>query len=205
MEDPLRILEIYGYWAIFLAVILDFLGVPITTIPLLVISGAMAAAGKMSLPLVVLLATIAAAVGDTFLYGLGRIKGQTVLEAMCGLFHNKPQCVLRSTRFATKYSVASLLVSKFVPGIATFAPPAAGTAGVPLLKFLLLDATGCLVWATVFSGAGYILSEQTHALLRTIGQMGYWTLIVLLVLTATAFFLYSQKEKFLFEKEQDKQ
>ena len=121
MEHAMQLLENHGYWVVFLVVLLDFVGAPITSIPLLVIAGALAASGKMSLTLIVLLAMIASALGDALWYVLGRMKGQTVLGAMCKISRDRQQCVTRSTKFAAKYSVVSLLVSKFVPGVAAFA------------------------------------------------------------------------------------
>lgn len=185
MEHALLMLESHGYWVIFLVVLIDFLGAPITSIPLLVTAGALAAAGKLSLAVIVLLAAAAAAVGDSLWYGVGRFKGQRVLGAMCKLSRNRRVCVERSARFVTKFGVTSLLASKFLPGIATVAPPAAGTASMPVWKFLLLDGAGSLLWATGFSVIGYALSEQTHRLLSALNQFGNVTTLALAALAAS--------------------
>lgn len=200
MEYGLRILETYGYWAVFLAVLLDFSGAPITSIPLLVIAGALAATGKLSLILIVTLAAVAAVAGDILWYGLGRSRGEKMVRAMCGLSLDKEQCVSRSTRYAARYSASSLLVCKFIPGLAMLAPPAAGAAAMPVLRFLVLSAIGSTLWSAVFSSAGYIFSQRVHGLLVAISQSGFWSLIILTGVAAIIAFLAIGRKFFFLRK-----
>ncbi len=181
----MHLLESHGYAVVFIVVLLDFLGAPITSIPLIVIAGVMAGAGKLSFPLIVLIGMMAAALGDVLWYALGRVKGQIVLGIMCGITRDRERCVTRSTMFAARYGGASLLVSKFVPGIAAFAPPAAGASGMPLLKFLWLDGTTSLLWAATFSGAGYTFGARAQAWLRVFGEPRCWALLVSSALAAS--------------------
>lgn len=200
MEYALHLLENHGYLVIFLVVLVDFLGAPITAIPLLLIGGALATTGKLSMALVALLAAVAAELGDSVWYGLGRVRGQTVLETMCKLSRNEQVCVTRSNQFVRKYGVASLLIAKFFPGIATFAPPAAGTAGMPLLKFLLIDAVGSIVWSSSFTAVGYIFSKEAHALLRSINESGIWNFATIAASVAIVVLLYFKKRFSLVRK-----
>jgi membrane protein DedA with SNARE-associated domain len=144
-----------GYWIISLAVFLDVLGCPGTAIPFLAIAGALATTGKISLALVVLLATFAAALGDVLWYLLGRAQGQRLLTALTKLTGCSHKNLERYTRMAAQYSVAFLLISKFVPGVATIAPPAAGIVSMPLTKFLVVDTVGRILWVTSVSWLGY--------------------------------------------------
>lgn len=174
MEYGYHLLAEYGYWAIFVAVLLDFLGAPITTVPMLLVAGVAAGAGRMSLELIVLLAASAALSGDSLWYSLGRIRGQAVLGLICKLSRNRNRCVARTNHFITQHGAASLLLSKFIPGIATLASPAAGAAGMPLPKFLLLDAAGSFLWSAVFSAAGYALGRRSHTLIDAATHSSYW-------------------------------
>lgn len=182
----MQLLESHGYWVVFLVVLLDFLGAPITSIPLLVIAGALAASDKLSLTLIVVLAMMASALGDALWYVLGRIKGQKVIGMMCKLSRDRQRCVTRSTAFAAKYGAAALLVSKFIPGVAAFAPPAAGAASMSIPKFLLWDGAGSLLWAAIFSAAGYLLTGQAHVLLSAMASPVYWGVTALALLALLA-------------------
>jgi membrane protein DedA with SNARE-associated domain len=155
MDNVLQLLENYRYGILFSVVLLDVLGAPVTAMPLLFLAGAFAAVGKMSLASVVLLATLAAALGDVLWYGLGRSRGQKVLGFFSRFSRNGPVHLQRSLPLLKKYSIAFLLLSKFIPGIATLAPPVAGVISMPLLKFVAVDIAGRLLWAASVSWLGF--------------------------------------------------
>lgn len=184
MLETLQVLEQYGYWAVFGVVLLDFLGAPITAIPLLLVAGVAANAGKISFGSVVFLGAVAAFLADTLWYGIGRLKGQAVLSGMCRLSRNRPRCVSRSTALATDYGAVSLLLAKFVPGVASVAAPAAGAASMSFARFLVLDAVGSVLWASIFTGAGYLLRNQSRYLLDHAQRAGAGGIILFFVLFA---------------------
>ena len=167
MESALHLIESYGYVVIFVIVLFDFLGAPITSIPLLILAGALAAAGRMSPISVIIIAAAAAAAGDIIWYGIGKARGQGVFGLLCRMSRDRQSCIKQSAAVATKYGVASLLVSKFVPGIGMIAPPAAGAVSMPILKFPAFDGVSSLLWAAGVASAGYLYGERAHELLRS--------------------------------------
>jgi rhodanese-related sulfurtransferase len=80
--------------------------------------------------------------------------------------------------------VATLVVAKFVPGLATVAPPVAGALGLKTSSFLLFNGAG----ATLYSGAGLILGLLFHGqidwLLDRLTALGGQALLVIVVLLA---------------------
>ena len=166
MESALNLIESYGYVVIFVVVLFDFLGAPITSIPLLILAGALAAAGRMSPLLVITIAAAAAAAGDIIWYGIGKARGQKVFGLMCRLSRDRQKCVKHSSDVVTRYGAVSLLIAKFVPGAGMIAPPAAGAVSMPILKFLAFDSVSSLLWAGGFASAGYLYGERAHELLR---------------------------------------
>ncbi|MCI0389043.1 MAG: DedA family protein [Acidobacteria bacterium] len=187
MESALNLIENYGYVVIFVVVLFDFLGAPITSIPLLILAGALAAAGRMSPILVVTIAAAAAAAGDIIWYGIGKARGQTVFGLMCRMSRDRQKCVKHSSDVVTRFGVASLLIAKFVPGIGMIAPPAAGAVSMPILKFLAFDGASSLLWAAGFASAGYLYGERAHELLRSFqsgSRYGLWlaTAVILILM-----------------------
>jgi rhodanese-related sulfurtransferase len=65
-----------------------------------------------------------------------------------------------------------LLVSKFVPGLSTVAPPMAGAMGLTPTAFVLMDGLGSLLWAGLAIGIGYAFSAQIDTLLATLASAG---------------------------------
>jgi membrane protein DedA with SNARE-associated domain len=63
--------------------------------------------------------------------------------------------LFRSIRFIQSYGVGFLLISKFVPGIASLACPAAGIVNMSMSRFLLMNGVSRIFWAASVSCAGY--------------------------------------------------
>jgi membrane protein DedA with SNARE-associated domain len=158
VETLLEFLKGHEYTMILVSVFLDVLGAPGTAIPLLLVGGSLAATGKMSLLSIIVYATLASAVGDALWYGLGRLRSRAtmkLLSSMSGEGSRLQWCL----RILTRHSVAFLVISKFVPGIATIAPPAAGLISMPVLKFLFFDTLGRMLWAGTVSSLGYFIGN----------------------------------------------
>jgi membrane protein DedA with SNARE-associated domain len=145
----------HEYAIILMSVFLDVLGIPGTSIPLLVMGGWLAASGEMSLFPLIVCATITASLGDAIWYGLGRTRGEATLQLLSKVTRQH-QCVGWCVRVLTKHGTALLLISKFVPGLATVAPPAAGLISMPVTKFLLADTLGRVLWVGSVSYFGYL-------------------------------------------------
>jgi hypothetical protein len=71
-----------------------------------------------------------------------------------------------------RYGLAVLCVAKFVPGLDAVMPPLAGAEGVPLARFLPLDAVGSLLWSVFYTGLGYVFSNQLEAAIRWVENCG---------------------------------
>jgi len=155
MEHLAVLYKSYGYWFIFLAVLSDGLGAPPVAMPILLIAGGLAAAGKMSLGLLVLAASSAAAIGDLLWYVVGRSGSSTVSKILNRACANRKVWLARCLTWVGNYSLLFLLVSKFIPGLATLAPPAAGMAKIPFVKFLPANLVSRVLWAASVSWMGY--------------------------------------------------
>jgi membrane protein DedA with SNARE-associated domain len=156
LVDSLRGQE---YFIILASVFLDVLGVPGTAIPLLMVGGSLAATGEMSMAALILSATLASSLGDAIWYGLGRTRSRTTLKLLAKASHKSGRASW-CLRFLTKHSIAFLLISKFLPGIATIAPPAAGLISMPITKFLLFDTLGRVLWVSSVSCLGYLAGDS---------------------------------------------
>ena len=117
-------------------------------------AGALAGVGELSLPLIFLTAILAAVPVDLFWYWLGRVKGGKVLNLLCSISLEHDFCVRNTERTFGRLGVFFLLVAKFVPGMATLAPPMAGMTKMNLALFLVLDTLGTLIWVSLLAGIG---------------------------------------------------
>ena len=175
MSDVLGLLFNYGYLVVFGVILLENLGLPVPGIVVLIVGGAFAAVGRLSLWLVVILAILGALLGDVVWYALGRWRGRPVLTFLCQLSLNPDTCVGTTERFFLRYGMPTLIVAKFLPGVNTVTPPLLGILRTRLWPFLAYDLGGALFYTAVAVGLGYVVGiEVVHQAQAAASRMGLW-------------------------------
>src|SRR5207342_3702520 len=107
-----------------------------------------------------LFAFFASLLSDGLWYELGRRKGIRVLQLLCRISLEPDSCVRRTQVSFEKNGESVLLVSKFIPGLNTMAPPLAGIIRMRRATFLLFDGLGALLWIGTFLFTGYMFSGE---------------------------------------------
>jgi membrane protein DedA with SNARE-associated domain/rhodanese-related sulfurtransferase len=177
-----RLLNEYGVLLVFGNVLLTQLGMPIPAVPTLVIAGAMAASGAGSLAAIVAASVLASTIADYGWYLAGRRMGYRVLATLCRLSLVPDLCVRQAETRYQRWGANLLLVAKFIPGVATVAPPLAGVMRMGQRAFILSVGLGGLLWAGTFVGIGYVMDSQSGILLSLFEQLGQYLAAVALVL-----------------------
>jgi membrane protein DedA with SNARE-associated domain/rhodanese-related sulfurtransferase len=171
-HDILALVAQYGLLLVFANVLLEQAGAPVPAVPTLVVAGALAAGGQLSLPLVVLVAVLASLLSDGAWFGIGRHFGTGVLHTLCRISISPDSCIHRSELQFERWGGKTLLIAKFVPGLSTVAPPLLGALGLRLSTFLVLDGLGALLWAGLAAGLGYVFAAQIDQVLAELGSIG---------------------------------
>lgn len=188
-HEIIALISQYGLLLVFLSVLAEQLGLPVPSLAVLVVGGALAATGQLWLPGIMLLAVAACLLGDLAWYGAGRFFGARVLRTLCKVSLSPDSCVHRSELRFERWRGQILLVAKFLPGLSLVAPPLVGALGLRLRVFLLFDGLGALLWAAVMVGLGYIFAAQIDRLLVDLASAGTVALQLVLGLLAV-FILY---------------
>ena len=186
VHDINSILAKYGYEGLFLALLLESLGLPIPGAIALLAAGTAVAGGSMQPALAVALPMSALLIGDSLLYWAGRYTGWTLLGFLCRVSLNPETCILRSAKSFYERGRTALLVAKFLPGINTMAPPLAGSMNMRPLQFLRLDLGGVAAYVLAYEAVGFLfhgLFQQIVRGLTTFGQAAEWVV-------AIGFFVY---------------
>jgi membrane protein DedA with SNARE-associated domain/rhodanese-related sulfurtransferase len=165
----------HGYTATAVVLFLASCGLPLPLSVVLLTAGAAAHGGSLNLGLVILCAASAALCGDTLTYAGGRYTGWWLLAALCRMSMNPETCVFGSARSFYRRGPRTLLVAKFIPGLATVAAPLAGSLNMRLLRFWRLDACGVLLYATAWSTAGYLAAPILRNVTRWVIGVGHIT------------------------------
>jgi membrane-associated protein len=120
-------------------------------------AGALASIGSMNLFAILAIMFIAAVLGDTVNYYLGKKVGSSLLEKDVR-FINKDY-LKKAQKFYEKHGSMAILLARFVPIIRTFAPFAAGIGEMNYSKFLPYNMIGGGLWVSLFLGGGYFFGN----------------------------------------------
>src|SRR5687768_1477200 len=165
VDDHLKVLaQEHGAWwmyAILFAIIFAETGLVVTPFlpgdSLLFAVGALCGTQVLSLPIVLLLLTIAAILGDTVNYWIGRKMGTRVFKEKSRFL--KKEYLDRTHNFYERYGGKTIIIARFVPIVRTFAPFVAGVGSMTYGKFMSYNVFGGILWVFSMTLAGYFFGN----------------------------------------------
>ncbi len=167
------IIREYGYWAVFLGILLEYVGLPIPGEAILLIGGALAFEGHLHLAALPPLVLAASLCGDSLWFLLGRRRGMVLLQSSWRLTSGSPELFTRASHAFHRFGGLALIFGKFVVGVRGLLPPLAGTLQFSFPRFLVLTFAGVSLWAGCFSSLGYLLHTQVKQVLQVV-QHSTW-------------------------------
>ncbi len=165
-------LEHIGVVAVFALVLIEQIGLPLPTYPLLIVAGAWSAQGGAAFERIAAAAVAACLLADLTWYAAGRRFGSRVLRAMCRLSLEPDSCVADSEHLFTRFGTRVLVLAKFVPGLGAVATAMSGVVSAPLAGFVLYDAIGATIWATTGVALGVIFHDAVGDLFARLAGLG---------------------------------
>ena len=171
LAESLKLLEQYSVVIIPALVVAEQLGIPLPAVPALLAVGALAAGGRVSIPLVLGAIALVALTVDLGWYELGRRCGIGVLARLCRLSLEPDSCLRRTENVFARYGVRGMLIAKFVPGLTTVMPPLAGIFAVGRLRFAFYELIGVLLWAGIWMGLGYAFSDAISVIVARLERL----------------------------------
>ena len=163
----------WGYLVIFIGVALEcqvLLGFIMPGESLVLAGGFFAEQGLLHPGVLIAVISIAAILGDSLGYELGRQLGQGWLLKQGGRFGLRQEHLHRVDGFFVRHGGKAVFGSHFMHLLRSLMPFVAGARRMRYLKFLLFNALGCMVWATVFVSLGYLVGETWRAAAKWIGR-----------------------------------
>ena len=124
---------------------------------LLFAAGALSARGAINLHYLVLLVIVAAILGDTVNYTIGKYFGERLFKGRSRFF--KKSYLDKTHHFYEKYGNKTIVFCRFVPIVRTFAPFIAGVGKMNYLKFMSYNIVGGMAWAMIFVYGGYFFGN----------------------------------------------
>jgi membrane-associated protein len=153
----------YGVWiyAILFAVIFSETGFVVTPFlpgdSLLFVAGAVAATGAMNVHLLVVLLIVAAVLGNSVNYGIGRWLGGWFKAG--GARWLNPRHLESAHAFYERHGGKAVVISRFLPIVRTYIPFVAGMATMDPGRFTLFNVAGAVLWIVSLCYLGYFFGN----------------------------------------------
>jgi membrane protein DedA with SNARE-associated domain len=192
------IVDVVGYPAALLGILIESIGVPFPGEALLFAAAAWAASRHHSIVLVLLLAFLGSTAGADIGYVLGFRGGRPFVERFGNVFHIRPEHIARAELFFARYGDRAILAGRFVLGMRTWGSMLAGMSRMPFWRFQLMSAVGGLAWAVVVGVAGYLLGSNLsllQAIVRGIGLGGLLVLAMIGVILVVAQYVAASRPR----------
>ena len=179
------LLQQHGAWVYLLLFAIIFCETGLVVTPflpgdsLLFIAGALAAGGGIDVHLLALLLVAAAVLGNTVNYSIGRFIGPKVFHWEESRFFNR-RALDRAHAFYEKHGGKTIVITRFVPILRTFAPFVAGIARMTYLNFTAYNLAGALAWVLSLLYVGYWFGNVPF-----VKQNLTWVILGIVVLSVT--------------------
>lgn len=154
----------YGLWIYAILFLIVFGETGFVVLPflpgdsLLFVAGAVAAVGGMDLGILIVVLLIAAILGNTVNYMIGRVFGDRIVAAGRVPFI-KPSAIAATQIFYAQHGGKAVVISRFMPLFRTFVPFVAGMAKMSYARFTAFNVAGAAAWVLSLCVAGYLFGN----------------------------------------------
>ena len=165
LDEHLRTLvQTYGIWAYAILFVIIFLETGVVVTPflpgdsLLFVAGTVAGVGELNVHGLSALLIVAAILGDSLNYSIGRYLGPKVFHYEDSRFFKR--AYLEYTRaFFERHGGKTIIIARFVPIVRTYAPFVAGVGALAYRRFLFFNVVGAVLWVVLLTYAGYFFGN----------------------------------------------
>jgi len=158
------VIQAYGGWTYLILFLIIFCETGLVVTPilpgdsLLFAIGSFAALGSLDVWYLAVGLSVAAILGDSVNYAIGRYMGPKVFTKADSRIFRK-EYLDKTHRFYEKYGAKTIILARFVPIVRTFAPFVAGIGAMSYPKFLLYNVVGGISWIAIFVFGGYFFGS----------------------------------------------
>jgi membrane protein DedA with SNARE-associated domain len=174
----------YGLWALFFLVAAESSGIPVPGETALIAAAVLASQGVMVLWEVLVVAALAAIIGDNIGYWIGRKGGRTLLLRWRVTRTSAQRLLPPGERFFRRHGPKTVFLARFIAGLRVVAAWIAGITHMHWATFLKWNALGGIVWAVGYGLLAYFFGR---ALVDAISTYGLVAGVVLGVVAVAAF------------------
>jgi len=168
IQDVVRTI---GYPGVFIFILLESTLVPIPSEIVMPFAGFMASQGEFSLPVILVINSVAALIGSGLCYWIGVVGGKPFLVRYGKYFLVRQHDIEKTEAFFAKHGKKTILIGRFVPVIRHVISIPAGIARMPLRGFFLQTFLGSTIWGGTLILLGYYVGANWETFAKTLKRV----------------------------------
>ena len=153
----------------------------------------MASRGEVQLPTMMVVAVLAAVLGDSVGYEVGKYVGSRFSKSRALSRHAKQ--MKKAEDFLQRKGGWAVFLGRFIAFFRAVMPALAGTSRMPYRRFLVFNAAGALVWGAGFVLLGYLAGNSYEAVAKAAGRDIAVVIAVLAVAGLIAWHFGSRRQR----------
>ena len=176
----------YGLWFLFGIVSLESAGLWLPGETALIAAGVYASNGHLAITEVIVVAAVAAIIGDNIGYWLGREGGRRLIYRWGWSRRIADRVLPPAERFFERHGGKAVFLARFFGGVRVTGAWMAGITHMSWWKFLFWNALGGVVWATVVGLVSFYAGRAAADALAHYGAVGGIAIAALIVVVVVA-------------------
>ncbi|MDO5393654.1 MAG: DedA family protein [Mycoplasmatota bacterium] len=189
-----EIMNSYGYFGIWLLILIENLFPPIPSELILTFGGFMTIDSNMTIIGVILASTLGSLLGAIVLYYIGKILNKErlikIIKSKYGkLLRVKPKDIEKADQWFDTKGNKTVFFCRFIPVVRSLISIPAGMSEMPMFKFITYTFLGSLIWNTALVCVGAFAGNKKDLILSIIDKISYIVLLVIII----AFFIIIYK------------
>ncbi len=165
-----------GYYGLALLVLIEGFGVPAPGETAIIVAAGLAGHGRLNIVVVGIVAFLAAVVGDSIGYWIGRAGGRRLVLRFGRYVRLTEARLARAEDFMTRRGPIVVAAARFVEGLRQLNGVVAGVTGMPWLRFVTFNAIGGALWVGVWTTAGYLAGDHIKSIEATVGRYQWYAI-----------------------------
>jgi len=193
-------LHMFGYPAVTLFVMIESSGIPFPGETMLLLASFYAASDQqLKIPIIIVCAALGAIMGDNIGYYVGRTGGKAIVTRYGRYLFLKPEHLERAEKFFSRHGDKTVFFGRFIAILRAWAAFLAGVNQMKWRTFFIYNATGGILWATIYGLLGYYAGRVFHDNFASVEHLAStitWTIGGVIVIGALiAILIYTKRKK----------
>ena len=188
-------IEHTGYISVYIMMTMESMVVPLPSEAVMPFAGFLVADGKFSMPVLILVSTLASITGSLISYYIGAFGGEPIIDRFGKWVLLDRDDLEITKKFFARYGEITIFVSRFIPVVRHLISIPAGFGRMNVLKFVVYTAIGACGWNAFLAFVGYKMKQNWDIVMKYSSKIDIVFVIIILGLFALYIYRHLQKRK----------